>query len=361
MKAMIQFCHSATVHNVLLHLMQTAALIGAATLIPVAVSAESIVRGTAAYRERMALPPQSIFQATLQDVSKADTTAEVVGRVRMENPGRPPGHFQIPYDSARIEPRHMYSVHARITVGEHVLFTTDQSYLVLTRGYGNEVALMLRRVAGSMPLRDPAAHNPLENLPASFLGELPCADCEGILYTLNLFPDRVFFLRMTYLGKGDAEGDSFDDIGQWTLSTNRNTLLLHGGEVVPVMFATKSPDRLRKLDIYGKEIESQLNYDLIRSDLFHAFEPRLRLRGMYMYMADAGLFRECLTERRFPVSQEQDNAALERAYLRARRQPGEQLLVTLDGRIALRPKSEGFGVREALVVEHFDLNWHIAP
>ena len=72
-----------------------------------------------------------------------------------------------------------------------------------------------------------------------------------------------------------------------------------------------------------------------------------------MYMADAGLLRECLTERLFLVAQEGDNAALERAYLKARRQPGEQLLVTLEGRIGLRPKMEGRGDQEVLVVKRF--------
>jgi len=55
-----------------------------------------------------------------------------------------------------------------------------------------------------------------QSLPATYTGVLPCADCEGIRYTLNMFEDEVFFLRMTYLGKG--KGDSFDDIGTWDLS-----------------------------------------------------------------------------------------------------------------------------------------------
>src|SRR4029434_1841710 len=38
------------------------------------------VKGTATYRERMALPPNAIFEATLEDVSKADAPAEVIGQ-----------------------------------------------------------------------------------------------------------------------------------------------------------------------------------------------------------------------------------------------------------------------------------------
>ena len=41
------------------------------------------------------------------------------------------------------------------------------------------------------------------------------------------------------------------------------------------------------------------------------------MTGMFRYMADAALFTECLTEASFPVAQENDYLALERAYLAA--------------------------------------------
>ena len=193
--------------------------------------------------------------------------------------------------------------------------------------------------------------------PATYTGVLPCADCPGIRYTLNLWPDHVFFLRMTYLGKGQSDGESFDDIGVWTLSADGRILVLQGGREGPVMFSIKSPDVIRKLDLTGKEIESRLNYDLVRGEHLEWFEPRLPLRGMYMYMADAGLFQECLTGRKLPVAQEGENAKLRSSYLKARQQPGEQLLVTVEGRIVLRPKMEGRGEQEMLVVERFTSVW----
>jgi len=106
---------------------------------------EGTLKGTAMYRERMALPPGAVFEATLQDVSKADAPAEVLGSTRLEGPGNPPIRFEIRYDPARIEPRHSYAVRARILVDGKPFFITDQHYPVLTRGKGNRVELMLRR------------------------------------------------------------------------------------------------------------------------------------------------------------------------------------------------------------------------
>jgi copper homeostasis protein (lipoprotein) len=76
-------------------------------------------------------------------------------------------------------------------------------------------------------------------------------------------------------------------------------------------------------------------------------------RGMYSYMADAGLFVDCTTGERFPVAAEEDNAALERAYLNERAEPGTPLLVIVEGRLEPRPRVDGPGTQTALIVERF--------
>lgn len=192
-----------------------------------------------------------------------------------------------------------------------------------------------------------------EELAGSFVGELPCADCPGIHYQLDLLGDHVFFLRMSYLGKDDAS----DDIGTWTLSTTDGVLVLHGGREEPLRFALRDKDSLRMLDRQGQEIRSALNYDLKRDRDVVAIEPRLVMDGMYRYLADAGLFTECLTRLQLPVAQEADNAALEVAYGEMQPQPGQELKVTLVGRIAMRPKMEGEGLQPMLVVDEFQSTW----
>ncbi len=136
----------------------------------------------------MALRPDAVFEATLEDVSKADAPAEVIGRTRIEAPGNPPIRFEITYDSSRIDPRRRYAVRARILVGGKLFFITDRGYPVLTAERGNEVALLLRRAGGSEPASGSAGS--LGNLPATFTGDLPCADCPGIHYQLELFHGR---------------------------------------------------------------------------------------------------------------------------------------------------------------------------
>ncbi len=194
-----------------------------------------------------------------------------------------------------------------------------------------------------------------DSLPGSYVGDLPSASGEGTRYRLDLFADQVFFLRLSYLGK--TENADHDNIGTWSIGPDGRTLILHRGREAPVLFRVTGEDTLLKLDLEGRGIVSDLNYDLVRTTGLPLFEPTLLMRGMYSLMADAPLFKECLTGRRMPVAMEADNAALERAYLKAQRRPGEELLIEIEGHIAQRPAMEGDGTVESLVVDRFIGVW----
>lgn len=122
--------------------------------------APAVVRGQASYRERIALPPDAVFEATLEDVSRPGAKAEVLGTVRLEKAGPVPIRFEIPYDPAKVDPRHSYAVRARILRGDRLLFTTDTVHPVLTRGAGREVELLLVRSRAKVETQAPA---PLES------------------------------------------------------------------------------------------------------------------------------------------------------------------------------------------------------
>src|SRR5262249_39036971 len=66
------------------------------SLIAQPISGAAQVKGTAAYRERIALTPDAVIEARLQDVSKADDSAMVVSSVRIEKPRQVPTQFEFP-------------------------------------------------------------------------------------------------------------------------------------------------------------------------------------------------------------------------------------------------------------------------
>jgi len=72
-----------------------------------------------------------------------------------------------------------------------------------------------------------------------------------------------------------------------------------------------------------------------------------RMSGEFTYLADAGFFTECRSGLRLPVAQEKEQLGAGADLRTVRSAAGAPLLVTLDGRLAHRPKMEGSGERKA--------------
>jgi heat shock protein HslJ len=196
---------------------------------------------------------------------------------------------------------------------------------------------------------DPRPIAPGLLLPGSFAGDLPAASGPGVRHQLDLWPDQLFQLRRTWLGRDGSR----DMVGRWHVDPTRRALVLEGGETPPPQFEILGNGNLRLLDQQGQRIESSLPYDLTRADAFTPFEPTLELRGMFLYFADAARFTECRSGRNFPVAMEADFVALQRAYLEARQLPQTPVLATVEARIAARPKMEGEGTETSVVVDRF--------
>jgi heat shock protein HslJ/uncharacterized lipoprotein NlpE involved in copper resistance len=184
-------------------------------------------------------------------------------------------------------------------------------------------------VAGAASAQAPRAAHGLD-LPASFRGVLPCADCPGIRMQLDLWPDQSFHLRRAYLERG-VEADT----GRWHFDPWAQALVLPlgGGEIA---FAVAGEARLRMLDRAREPIDSALPYELAGGPLEPA-EIELRFAGTMRYMADAGLFTDCASGRAYPMAMEEAFAEVERAYLDAVGTPPDPLLMEIEARIAMRP------------------------
>jgi copper homeostasis protein (lipoprotein) len=189
----------------------------------------------------------------------------------------------------------------------------------------------------------------LGTLPASFEGDLPAADGPGIRYHLDLFPDRVFYLRLTYTGRGPE--NEFDDVGRWSVGSDGRDMVLRGGRAAPVFLRIAARDALVKLDTEGGPIDAVHDHTLKRLMSFEPVEPRLLLQGEVRYQADAASFRECRSGWPIPVALEEGWGELEAAYLRERPAPGAGVLATIDARIVNRPAMQGEGRGPSLVVE----------
>jgi putative lipoprotein len=127
-----------------------------------AAEAKNRITGSATYRERVALTPDAVFEATLEEVSRVDAPSRVLARTRRTHLGQVPIAFEIAYDRRRIDSARRYVVRASIHVGGRLRFTSDRAYPVLTDGHGHSVAILLRAAKASSP-GGPISQGGLEN------------------------------------------------------------------------------------------------------------------------------------------------------------------------------------------------------
>ena len=322
----------------------------AALALPVPAHAGSL-SGIAAYRERIALPPDAVFEAVLIDTAIADAPARELGRVRLQPAGQPPFRFSIHYRDGDVTPAGRYSVRATVRQGERLLFTTDTFTPVLRGGPSQPLSLKLIAVGTGRPLLPSL---PLGRLPASWRGDLAFASGTS-RWQVDLSADGSFQLRQTFLDR--PAPNRFDDIGRWRIEPGSNRLVLRGGLEAPLFFQPlEGGAALAKLDLQGEPLRSRQPDRLQRLANPQPIDPRLHLAGMFRYLANAATIRLCATGARLPVAMEADYRRLEQAYLKA--QPadrrGQPLLVNLEGLITSRPSAEpGQPPQRTLVVERF--------
>ncbi|MBL8226655.1 MAG: copper resistance protein NlpE N-terminal domain-containing protein [Chromatiales bacterium] len=192
------------------------------------------------------------------------------------------------------------------------------------------------------------------SLPATFMGVLPCADCEGIDTTLTLDAAFRYRLRSSYLGK-PAGADTFVEAGRFAVSDAGTRLALYGPSAGTVIFAVQGPDQVTRLDTTGEPIASQLNYTLRRAPALDPIPEPGRTTGLFTYLADAASFVDCHTGERLPVAMRDGYLALEQAYAASTSGSGEPRLVRLLGHVELAVgMEESLGPQPTLVVDKFE-------
>jgi uncharacterized lipoprotein YbaY len=95
---------------------------------------EAVVSGTITYPEQETLPEDAMITVQIQDVSKQDVAAKVIGEQTIEAGGQQmPVPYEVAYDPANIDERFTYSMQVRIENNDgNLLFINDTSIPVIT-------------------------------------------------------------------------------------------------------------------------------------------------------------------------------------------------------------------------------------
>lgn len=137
-------------------------------------TAETTVTGSVLYRARIALPPESVVEVKLLNVSLADAPAVTVAAQTIVTTGEQvPIPFSVPYAASDIDHSATYVVSADILVDDQLRWTTDTQYPVLTQGAPLDIDVVLVMAESDSTPEKPPVEAPTTPEPTTPEAALP--------------------------------------------------------------------------------------------------------------------------------------------------------------------------------------------
>ena len=111
------------------------ALVAALTLVVAGCGLLSnAVSGTITYDGDPAIPAGAVVTVQVRDVSYQDAASKLIASQTIENPGRFPIDFSVPYEPDDIDSRAIYGLQVSITLNDRLIYINDTAFEVITRG-----------------------------------------------------------------------------------------------------------------------------------------------------------------------------------------------------------------------------------
>lgn len=159
--------------------------------------------GTVAYLVQSALPDKAVVEVLLQDTSRADAPATIIASQAIDTNGRQvPISFTLEYDPAVIDANARYTLAARITADNRLLFANTTAYPVLT-GDAPVTAVAIQVEPVSVAAAASAA-------PTATLTTSNTAQLTGTVSYRDrsaLPPDAFIVVQLQNVSKADAPAD----------------------------------------------------------------------------------------------------------------------------------------------------------
>ena len=126
-------------------ILPAALVLAACATAPDMTTGTTVVNVTASYRERIMLPPGHVLTVNVEDVSLADTPAQVLAEASEPLTGGPPYRVTLGFPTSQIDPRHTYAARAEIRDAAGALvFVTDTRHAILTHGAPASAEIVLK-------------------------------------------------------------------------------------------------------------------------------------------------------------------------------------------------------------------------
>ncbi len=107
------------------------------------------IAGSVVYRQRIGLPPGSVVEVSIVDVTPGEADGVVLGRTEIATRGQQvPLPFHVQYDANAVEPGHRYQAQVRVTAAGRLRWVNDMAVPVLSGGPTDRVVVVVVPVRG---------------------------------------------------------------------------------------------------------------------------------------------------------------------------------------------------------------------
>lgn len=187
-------------------------------------------------------------------------------------------------------------------------------------------------------------------LPATFVGEIPCEDCMKVEIVLNLRRDMIYQLRKTYQSEaGPLRIES--QMRNWRSSEEGNLIVLGKQKGMLKTYVVVNANTLRFLELENAPEGAGISYELHRVPDFERFTDNVKIRGMFSFKNDRAVIEECSSGNSFPVARAGEYQKAVKDYLNVPHSSGEPVLISLDGSLNVGISDEG-EPQEEFIIQH---------
>lgn len=183
-----------------------------------------------------------------------------------------------------------------------------------------------------------------------FTDTIPCADCAGIVMTIDVKPDHTYVLEEDYLA-GKKE-HFFYSVGQWLITDS--ILNLTNSSEGARQYEILNNAEIRLLDNAGKPITSAIDkYSLRRS--LTPFKPAssIPVNGMYTAKGDTMHLFICKMAKTFSAAIAPDVLTMKTEYQEQQKAHRDTVMVYVEGHFELRPSLKTTDTEDFFVVDKF--------
>lgn len=171
------------------------------------------------------------------------------------------------------------------------------------------------------------------SLPATFVGSIPCEDCERVDIVLNLRPDQIYQLRKTNIASRERVQKVESQMRNWRFSRDGRMIILGKQKGMLKTYVVTDDNTLVFLESEGERGTEPIRYNLTRSPGYDPFGDSVKIRGMFSASEGGAVIQECSSGKVFRVARSGEYEQAVKEYLRLPHNPGEPLLLSFSGKL----------------------------